>query len=168
MVGRSAPRPAEVGILIGRIRSLVVKTWTIGIEAPLTTTPENGQTLAAYGDFASAEKKEWWLLLSISRLGGCRSWIRDGGLTYFDLSTASADFEAWLWVHGWPVNDMAIFKVKLGSVIGTHNAITHERTLRKRAAKVRARVGHGKETACATDQKNGYALNHRPGWFVLD
>ena len=50
MVGRSAPRPAEVGILIGRIRSLVVKTWTIGIEAPLTTTPENGQTLAAYGD----------------------------------------------------------------------------------------------------------------------
>jgi hypothetical protein len=122
------------------------------------------------GDFASAEKKEWWLLLSISSLGGagCRSWIRDGGLTYFDLSTASADFEAWLWVHGWSVNDMAIFKVKLGSVIGTHNAITHERTLRKRAAKVRARVGHGKETACATDQKNGYALNHRPGWFVLD
>src|ERR1035438_10442019 len=93
---------------------------------------------------------------------------RDGGLTYFDLSTASADFEAWLWVHGWSVNDMAIFKVKLGSVIGTHNAITHERTLRKRAAKVRARVGHGKETACATDQKNGYALNHRSGWFVLD
>jgi hypothetical protein len=122
------------------------------------------------GDFASAEKKEWWLLLSISSLGGAgyRSWIRDGGLTYFDLSTASADFEARLWVHGWSVNDMAIFKVKLGSVIGTHNAITHERTLRKRAAKVRARVGHGKETACATDQKNGYALNHRPGWFVLD
>src|ERR1035438_8681821 len=78
---------------------------------------------------------ELWLLLSISSLGGagCRSWIRDGGLTYFDLSTASADFEAWLWVHGWSVNDMAIFKVKLGSVIGTHNAITHERTLRKRA-----------------------------------
>jgi len=124
----------------------------------------------AHCDFASAEKKELWLLPSISSLGGagCRSWIRDGGLTYFDLSTASADFEAWLWVHGWPVNDMAIFKVKLGSVIGTHNAITHERTLRKRAAKVRARVGHGKETACATDQKNGYALNHRPGWFVLD
>jgi hypothetical protein len=48
MVGRSAPRPAEVGILIGRIRSLVVKTWTIGIEAPLTTAPENGQTLAGY------------------------------------------------------------------------------------------------------------------------
>src|ERR1035438_6964010 len=60
------------------------------------------------GDFASAEKKEWWLLLSISSLGGAgyRSWIRDGGLTYFDLSTASADFEAWLWVHGWSVNDM--------------------------------------------------------------
>jgi hypothetical protein len=55
MVGRSAPRPAEVGILIGRIRSLVVKTWTIGIEAPLTTTPENGQTLAGYGDNASIE-----------------------------------------------------------------------------------------------------------------
>ena len=50
MVGRSAPRPAEVGILIGRIRSLVVKTWTIGIEAPLTTTPENEQTLAGYGE----------------------------------------------------------------------------------------------------------------------
>jgi hypothetical protein len=71
------------------------------------------------GDLASAEKKEWRLLLSISSLGGAgyRSWIRDGGLTYFDLSTASADFEAWLWVHGWSVNDMAIFKVKLGSVI---------------------------------------------------
>jgi hypothetical protein len=54
MVGRSAPRPAEVGILIGRIRSLVVKTWTIGIEAPLTTTPENGQTLAGYGDYPLA------------------------------------------------------------------------------------------------------------------
>jgi len=46
MVGRSAPRPAEVGILIGRIRSLVVKNMTIGIEAPLTTTPENGHRLA--------------------------------------------------------------------------------------------------------------------------
>ncbi len=45
MVGRSAPRPAEVGILIGRIRSLVVKNMTIGIEEPLTTTPENGQRL---------------------------------------------------------------------------------------------------------------------------
>jgi hypothetical protein len=46
MVGRSAPRPAEVGILIGRIRSLIVKNMTIGIEAALTTTPENGQRLA--------------------------------------------------------------------------------------------------------------------------
>ena len=55
MVGRSAPRPAEVGILIGRIRSLVVKTWTIGIEAPLTTTPENEQTLAGYGDLPTTE-----------------------------------------------------------------------------------------------------------------
>ena len=49
MVGRSAPRPAEVGILIGRIRSLVVKNMTIGIEAPLTTTPENGHRLAPIG-----------------------------------------------------------------------------------------------------------------------
>ena len=48
MVGRSAPHPAEVGILIGRIRSLVVKDMTIGIEAPLTTTPENGHRLAVY------------------------------------------------------------------------------------------------------------------------
>jgi hypothetical protein len=47
MVGRSAPRPAEVGILIGRLRSLVVKNMTIGIEAPLTTTPENGHRLAS-------------------------------------------------------------------------------------------------------------------------
>jgi hypothetical protein len=35
---------------------------------------------------------------------------------------------------------MAIFEVKLGSVIGTHNAITQERTVRKRPAKVRASV----------------------------
>ena len=41
-VGRSAPRPAEAGILIGRIRLLVVKNMKIGIESPLTATPENG------------------------------------------------------------------------------------------------------------------------------
>jgi hypothetical protein len=46
MLGRSEPRPAEAGILIGRIKSLVVKNMTIGIESPLTTTPENGQSLA--------------------------------------------------------------------------------------------------------------------------
>ena len=47
MVGRSAPRPAEVGILIGRIEDhWSSKNMTIGIEAPLTTTPENGHRLA--------------------------------------------------------------------------------------------------------------------------
>ena len=56
---------------------------------------------------------------------GCRSWIRDGSLTRFDLSIACADFEAWLWVHGGSVNDMAIFKVKPRSVIRTHNAVIH-------------------------------------------
>jgi hypothetical protein len=39
MVGRSAPRPTEAGILIGRIRSLVIKIMTIGIESPLTAKP---------------------------------------------------------------------------------------------------------------------------------
>jgi hypothetical protein len=47
-VGHSAPRPAEAGIVIGTLRSLVVKNITIGIEAPLTTTPENGHRLAMY------------------------------------------------------------------------------------------------------------------------
>jgi hypothetical protein len=46
LVGGSAPRPAEVGILIGRTRSLVVKSKTIGIELTLKTTPENGHRLA--------------------------------------------------------------------------------------------------------------------------
>ena len=36
MVDRSAPHPAEVGILIGRIKSLIVKSTTIGIELTLT------------------------------------------------------------------------------------------------------------------------------------
>jgi hypothetical protein len=39
MVGRSAPRPTEAGILIGRIRSLVIKIMTIGIESPFTAKP---------------------------------------------------------------------------------------------------------------------------------
>ena len=46
MVCRSAPPPAEVRILIGRIRTLVVKSMTIGIELTLTATPENGHRLA--------------------------------------------------------------------------------------------------------------------------
>ncbi len=48
-VGRSAPRPAEVRILIGRIRTMVVKSMTIGIELTLTTTPGNGHQLAPIG-----------------------------------------------------------------------------------------------------------------------
>lgn len=56
---------------------------------------------------------------------GCRSRIWDGSLPHFDLSIACADFEAGLWVHGWSVHDVAIFQVKLGSVIRTHNAVIH-------------------------------------------
>src|ERR1700759_2798101 len=65
MVGRSAPHPAEVGILIGRIRSLVVKDMTIGIEAPLTTTPENGHRLAVLTGLITHPQSNtsWWAAL---------------------------------------------------------------------------------------------------------
>jgi hypothetical protein len=50
-------------------------------------------------------------------------------LTHFDLSIAGADFKAWLWVHSRSVKYMAIFQVKLGRVIRTHDALIRELTL---------------------------------------
>jgi hypothetical protein len=77
-------------------------------------------------DVEPAEQKECWLLLSISSLGaGSNSCIRSGSLTHFDLSIACAGLEAWLWVYGRSVNDMAIVKIKPGSVIRTLNAVVH-------------------------------------------
>ena len=97
----------------------------------------------------------------------CKSCIREGSLPHFDLSIMSADLEAWLRVYGWAVNDMAIFKIKPGSVIRTLNAVVHQLPVRKRPTKMRTRVGHRKEVSRATDEKNWYALNHRLGWFVI-
>ena len=81
----------------------------------------------------------------------CRSWIRQGSLPHLDLSIMSADLKAWLRVYGGSVNDMAIFKIKPGSVVRTFNAVVHELTVGKRPAKMRTGVGHCEEMTGATD-----------------
>ena len=120
------------------------------------------------GDFAPAEQNEGSRRLSSTALRlGSRSSLRDGTFPNFDQPVAYADIEGWLWVDGGTVDNMAVFQRKPGSVIGTFDAVVHQLAFRKRSPEVRTRVGHGKETSCAADEKNGYALSHRPGWFVI-